>query len=355
MLQRAGSRQKILVGVFGTDASFYGMALNVEFVLTKRQLFATGHAQLPFNQIKARDGLCHRVFHLQTRVHLHKEEIHDATGLLLHNELDRAGTHVVHRTGSRYCSIAHGFAHGLRHARCGRFFQHFLVSPLHRAIAFEQVDIVAMCVAEHLNFDVAWALDVFFDQHRVVTKTVFGFAFARGQCGVKLLRLLHHAHAFAAAACAGLDQHRETDFFGFLFQQRRFLICTVITRHQGHTGFLHQLFGRSFEPHRPDRQRRWSDKHQTRIGTGLGESVVLAQKAVPRVHGFSACCLGGFQNTLPLQVTVFGRIATHMHRFITDLDMFGPRISVRINRHRFDRHPRGRGSDSACDFTPIGN
>ena len=102
---------------------------------------------------------------------------------------------------------------------------------------------VALLVTKDLNFNVPWTLHVFFDQHRFVTKTAAGFTLTRGQGIGKFSSLLHDAHAFAATACAGLDQHWETNALRCLRQHLWVLVCAVVTRHQGHTGFFHQLFG----------------------------------------------------------------------------------------------------------------
>ena len=64
-----------------------------------------------------------------------------------------------------------------------------------------------MRIAKHLNLDMARALHILLDQHRVIAKTVDGFALAAGQRGRKVFRLVHRAHALATAARAGLDQH----------------------------------------------------------------------------------------------------------------------------------------------------
>jgi hypothetical protein len=88
---------------------------------------------------------------------------------LLDDELHRAGAHVVHRLGRGHGCGTHLRAQ-LGHAGRGRFFQHLLVAALHRAVALEQIDAVAVRVAKHLDFDVARALHVFLHQHRVAPK-----------------------------------------------------------------------------------------------------------------------------------------------------------------------------------------
>ena len=231
------------------------------------------------------------MLHLQPRIHLHKVERHGAIGLLLHNEFDRAGTHVVDRARRRHCRLAHLFSHCCCHAGCRRFFQYFLMSALHRAIALKQIDIVAVCVAKHLYLDVARALHILLDQHRVVAKTVDGFAFAGRERRCKFCCVVHGAHALAAAPGAGLDQDRVADGVGLALEQRRVLIRPVVTRHQRHTGQTHQPLGFGLEPHGFNGRGWRTDEHQAGIGTGLRELFVLAQKAVARMYRLRA---GGF-------------------------------------------------------------
>ena len=52
------------------------------------------------------------------------------------------------------------------------------MAALHRAVALEQVDAVALGVAKDLDLDVARALHVLLDQHRVVAEAVDGLALA---------------------------------------------------------------------------------------------------------------------------------------------------------------------------------
>ena len=177
------------------------------------------------------------MLHLQARVHLHKEKLHGlrlVVAALLDDEFHRARTHIVHRARCGYGRSAHALAQGLAHAGGGRFFQHFLVPALHRAVALKQIDAVPMRIGKHLNLNVARALHIFFDQDRIVAKTVFRFALAGSQCSGEISSLLHHAHAFTATACAGLDQHRVAYAIGRCPQYLRVLVRAVVARHQGH-------------------------------------------------------------------------------------------------------------------------
>ena len=150
------------------------------------------------------------------------------------------------------------------------------MATLYRAITFVQMDDVAVAVAKHLNFNVPWALYVFFNQHRVVVETVFRFPLTRGQGIGEVFCALDDAHALAATTRAGFDQHRKAHGLRFLRQQRRVLVCAVVAGHQGHTGFFHQLLGRGFQAHGLNRRRGRPNEHHPRLLTGIGEVGVFA-------------------------------------------------------------------------------
>ena len=353
-MQRACGRQKIVVRAFGADARFDGVAVNAQLLLRQRQLLARRHAQLPLHQVQPGDRFGHRMLNLQPRIHLHEEEVHSTIRPLLDDELDRAGTDVIDGPRRRHRRFPHLFAHGLRHAGRRCFFQHLLVPPLHRAVTFKQIDVVAVAVAKHLDFNVARTQRIFFDQHRVVAKAVDGFALARGQRRGKVFGLVDGAHALAATARTGLDQHRVTDAVGFALQQDRVLVAAVVAGHQRHAGRFHQPLGLGLQAHGLDGGRRRADEDETRAGTGLGKFLVLAQKAVARMYRLRAGGLGRLDDALPAQVAVFGRAAANVHRLVAIAHMFGIGVGVRVNGHGLDGHAACRSRYTAGNFTAIG-
>src|SRR3546814_9277634 len=97
-------------------------------------------------------------------------------------------------------------------------FRSRLVAALERAIALEQMDDVAVRIAEHLHFDVAGREDIFLDQHAIVAERAGGLALARLQRVGELLRSIDAAHPLAAAARDRLDEHRLADRIGLGLQ-----------------------------------------------------------------------------------------------------------------------------------------
>src|ERR1700731_3964844 len=82
----------------------------------------------------------------------------------------------------------------------GAFLPDLLMAPLQRAIALPEVDGAAAAVAEHLDFDVARLLQVFFEVDRGVAERGFGLIGGGRGRQHQLVRRLRHLHAAAAAA-----------------------------------------------------------------------------------------------------------------------------------------------------------
>ena len=351
-----GRRQEVLCRILGIDARFQRVAGDGELVLRQRQRFAAGHAQLPFHQVQPGDHFGHRVLDLKPRIHFHEIERACAVPVArLGDEFHRAGADVADRPGRGDCGRAHAVAPRLGHARRGRFFQHFLMAPLHRAIALEQVERVALRVGEHLDFDVARAREIFFQQHALVAEARFRFALAGGERAGKIRGFVDDAHALAAAAGRCLDQHRIADLVRLFLQQGRALSIAVIAGHQRHAGAAHDVFGCALAAHGADRGGRRSDKHQARFCAGFGEVRVLGEEAVAGVDAFCAGLPGRFEDLVAAQVAVCGRGRPDAIRLVGQIDVARIRVGFGIHGDRFHAEAL-RGLDHpAGDFAAVGN
>ena len=150
MLDGAGAGAVVAGGVFGIEADFDGVAVDLEVLLAEREGLAGGDAELPLDEVLAGDGLGDGVFDLEAGVHLHEEEF-----FILDDEFDGPSAFVGDGAGGGAGGLAHGGAAGLRHAGGGGFFDDLLVAALDGAVALEKVEGVAVAVGEDLEFDVA--------------------------------------------------------------------------------------------------------------------------------------------------------------------------------------------------------
>ena len=101
----------------------------------------------------------------------------------------------AHRARGGHGGLAHGAAAFLGHAGRGRFLDDLLVAALHRAVALEQVDAIALRVGEDLDLYMARLLQVALDQHAVVAEAGGGLALAGGQRVEEGAGRFDHAHA----------------------------------------------------------------------------------------------------------------------------------------------------------------
>ncbi|MNE52398.1 hypothetical protein D3C80_1470680 [compost metagenome] len=205
-------------------------------ILGERKRLTPCNTDLPRNQIQAGNCLRHRVLDLEACVHLHEEELATCIEQELHSPCaDIADS--LSRTHSRlsHCATQLG-----RQTRCRRLFHNFLMPTLDRAITLVQIQAIAMLVGEHLNLDMARLEYVLLNQHSLITKGGQRFTLCGRQGLCEFAFLLDNLHAFATATCCGFQQNRVANTLGGSAEGFKILVVTVIARHQGHAGFLHQ-------------------------------------------------------------------------------------------------------------------
>jgi hypothetical protein len=179
VVQNANAGQKPVRGIFGIEAGLYRMAVQDNLILRQGQGLAISHADLPCDQIDVGDRLGHGVFDLQPRVHFHEPDAVGAQALAgVGNEFHRARADIVHSSRRPHRRRAQGIARGGVHAGGGGFLDHLLVAALQAAIAFEEVDDVAMGVAKDLHLDMARMGDIAFEQDMGLAKRLLRLALA---------------------------------------------------------------------------------------------------------------------------------------------------------------------------------
>ena len=242
---------------------------------------------------------------LDLQAGVHFEEI-EALRVAVVDELHGAGAAVADgfRQLDRRC--AQGFGHAGRQVGRRGFLQHFLVAPLHRAVAHAEGDHFALAVAEHLHFQVAGALDVLLDEHARVAEVVLPQALHGIEGIAQFVRRAAHAHADAATAGGAFQHHRVADFF--TGEQRGFEVGQQVGAFEHwHALFAGQCSGGVLEAEYAQLLRRRADEGDAGGFAGFGEGSVFREEAVAGVDRLGAAGAGGGEDFLHDQIGAGGR------------------------------------------------
>ena len=160
--------------VFGVDAAFDGSAFKNDVALLEAQTFACGDADLFGDDVNARHPFGHGVLNLDTGVHFDEIEL-----AVFVQKFERTGAAIADAATGFRAACTEFFDELARNAGGGRLFHNLLITALHGAVAFAQIDGVLEVVREHLNFDVAR-----------IFQELFQIDLVRAECGIGL-RLRH--------------------------------------------------------------------------------------------------------------------------------------------------------------------
>ena len=118
--------------------------------------FAESDEDLQADQVQSGDHLGHRMFHLETSVHLDEVEM----ALLVDEELDGPSVDVAGRLRDRHCRVSDPRAQLLVDDGRRRLFDELLVSALERAVPFPQEGDMASGIGQDLGLHVVGPGDV---------------------------------------------------------------------------------------------------------------------------------------------------------------------------------------------------
>jgi hypothetical protein len=112
------------------------------------------------------------VLHLQAGVDLEKVE----PPVLIYQELDGARVDVSRRPGDAQGGVPHYLAQPRIGRRRRRFLNDFLVAALQAALAFAQLNNVALRIGQDLHFDVAGSFEQFFHDEGAIAEGGLGLS-----------------------------------------------------------------------------------------------------------------------------------------------------------------------------------
>ena len=206
--------QEVVLGILGRNAALHCIAtrdhvrLLADADLLIKQRIALGNQDLRAHQIHTGQFFGNRVLDLDARVHLDEVVI----ARFVDQELDCTRGYIAHIPRDLDCIRVKTASDFLRHAPRGRKLHDLLVAALKRAVAFKQVDDVAVPVAQHLHFDVLGLDKEFLDKDILVAERLLRLALDLREIYSDILCAVAAAHSAAASSSCCLEQHRIAEF-----------------------------------------------------------------------------------------------------------------------------------------------
>ena len=350
--------QEVARGVFGGDAALEGEAGRADGGLIAEadrgvaQRKPLGDEDLAVDDIDARDLLGDGVFDLDTRVDLDEEEL---AALDIDEEFGRGGVVEANGLPDGEGGGEDAVAEGRIEIRRGGDLDDFLVAALDGAVALEQMDEVAVLVAEELDLDVAGVRDEALEEHIADTEGATGLAAGLVEGVVELFRRLGNAHAAPAAAHGGLDDdgvaELRGDAVGLLVggdglatgEDRN--ACRI--GEAAGDGLVAELF---------EDVRARADEDDAGGADGPRELGPLGEEAVARMDGVDVVIdregdEGGDVEVGADRLAGFARLI----RLVGLEAVQGETVLVRVDRDRADVQLVGRAEDADRDLAPVGD
>src|SRR5690606_9309209 len=138
---------------------------NLDVFLLQRQGLAARDPQLLLDDVDAGDHLRYRMLDLQPGVHLDEIELP-----VLVQELEGPGAAIAHLQARLDAAPPDLLSLLLADPGSRRFFDDFLVPPLHGAVAFAEVYRIAAAVSQDLELDVSWTFEKLLHVHDFVAE-----------------------------------------------------------------------------------------------------------------------------------------------------------------------------------------
>jgi hypothetical protein len=232
----------------------------------------TGMPDLGLHDVDAGDLLGHRVLDLDARIDLDEVE---AVRIQVVEELDGPGAAIAAGPAQAHRVVGQLGPAGFVEVGRRRALDDLLIAPLDRAVPFEEVDQVAVAVADDLDLDVARPADQLLQEDLVVAEGGLGLAAAGLDLLVQIAGALDHPHAPAAAAPARLEHQRIADLLGDARGRVRIAGQGRACGDHGNAGPGRQRPGLDLAAQLPHDLGRRADESDAVGGAGLGQLRLL--------------------------------------------------------------------------------
>ncbi len=216
MAQAAVVRHELVGGIFGGDPALdretvlHDLRLGPHADFRIGQRLPLGDEDLRLDQIVASDLFGDGVLDLNTGIDFDEVTL---AGIDVQKKLD--GARIIQPGGAAdgESGVPHGLAKALVQIRRRRELDDLLMPSLQRAVALEEMDEIAVPIADQLHFDMASPPDEFLEENIAHAERGPGFALGLFNRFIELFGFEGYAHAAPAAPHRRLDDDRIAQAF----------------------------------------------------------------------------------------------------------------------------------------------
>jgi len=347
----SGGWEEIVVGIFGVETNFHGVAARGDGFPCEWEAMACGDGDLEFDEVEASDLFGDGMLNLQAGIYFQEIEIE----IGVNEELDGACVGVAASAGEPDRGFAHFFAEVGRHDRRRGFFDDFLVAALDGAFAFAEGDHAAVLVGENLDFDVMGLFQIFFEVEARITERVHRLGACVAVGGCELGAAVDETHAFATAAGDGLEKDREAhrtrqrvSLFGFFDR-------IVGAGDGGNVGAAGNLASGGFCAESFHGLRGGANEGDACVRAGARECGVFGEEAVAGMDGVGAGFAGDADDFVNVEIAFAGRGGADGISLVGEADVERFAVDFAEDGDGTDAEFAAGAKDADCNFSPVGN
>ncbi len=234
-------------------------------------------------------------------------------------------------------------------------FDELLVTALHGAVAFPEVNHVPVRIGDHLDFHVARMLDVFFQVDVGIAEGGPGFGLGLVEGRLEGLLREGDTHAATPAAGRGLDQDGEPNLLGD--GQRLVLVFhqPLATGHGGHAHLHRQAAGSVLVAYQGHGLRGRANELDLAATAHVGEMGVLGEKSVAGMDGLGVSDFGGADDAIDFEVAFGSAGRPDAIGFVGEIEIGGAAIGFTVDGDGFDAQFAAGANDAQRNFAAVGN
>jgi hypothetical protein len=229
------------------------------------------------------------------------------------------------------------------------------VAALDGAVALEEMDDVAVPVAQHLHFDVAGVLDALLQEHLRAAEGLGRLGHDALVSARELPGVCATTDTAATAAGGRLEHDRKAELFRQAYRLVGALEVAFTARDHRDTGRLHGAPRCGLVAHVPDDAGRRADEDHPAPRTDLGQLGVLGEEAVAGVQGMTSGGDRQVHEPVGVEIPPPDGVRADVVGLVRLFDVQGMTVGVRIDRHGLDPHLGAGPHDTHGDLAAVGD